>query len=55
MEQSDRIMLLLAKPGMGKSTLLSHREHETKKRNRAVWVLRINLNEHKQLLADTEF
>jgi hypothetical protein len=55
MEQSDRTVLLVAEPGMGKSTFLSHMEYEIKKRNEAVWVLRINLNEHTQLLADTEF
>ena len=36
-EQSDRTMLLAAEPGMGKSTFLSHMEHEIKKRNTAVW------------------
>ena len=44
MEQSDRTMLLVAEPGMGKSTFLSHMEHEIKKCNTAVSVLRINLN-----------
>jgi hypothetical protein len=54
-KQSDRTMLLVAGAGMGKSTFLSHMEHEIKKRNKAVWVLRINLNEHTQLLAHTKF
>jgi hypothetical protein len=55
MEQSDKTVLLVAEPGMGKSTFLSYMEHEIKKRNEAVWVLRINLNEHTQLLENTEF
>ena len=54
-EQSDRTMLLVAEPGMGKSTFLSHMEHEIKKKNTAVWVLRINLNEHTRLLENSEF
>jgi len=54
-EMRDRIMLLVAEPGMGKSTFLSHMEHEIKKRNSAVWVLRINLNEHTRALDDIEF
>jgi len=55
MEQSDRTMLLVAEPGMGKSTFLSSMEHEVKKRNTAVLVLRINLNEHTRLLKNSEF
>ena len=55
MEQSDRTMLLVAEPGMGKTTFLSHMEHEIKKRNAAVWVLRINLNEHTSALDDIKF
>jgi hypothetical protein len=54
MEQSDRTMLLVAEPGMGKSTFLSDLEHEIKERNPAVWVLRINLIEHTKLLDDME-
>ena len=55
MEQSDRTMLLVAEPGMGKSTFLSHMEQEIKKRNAAVWVLRIYLNEHTSELENIEF
>jgi hypothetical protein len=55
MRQSDRTMLLVAEPGMGKSTFLSHMEYEIKNWKKSIWVLRINLNEHTQLLADTEF
>ena len=55
MEESDRTMLLVAEPGMGKSTFLSCMEHEIKKRDTLVWVLRINLNEHTQLLENIDF
>jgi hypothetical protein len=55
MEHNDRTMLLVAEPEMGKSTFLSHMEHEIKKRNTAVWVLRINLNEHTCALENIEF
>jgi len=55
MDQSDRTMLVVAEPGMGKSTFLSHMEYEIKKRKPAVWVLRINLNEHTQALENIEF
>ena len=48
-------MLLVAEPGRGKSTFLSHMEHEIKKRNAAVWVLRIKLNEHTRELENIEF
>jgi hypothetical protein len=54
MEQSDRTVFLVAEPGMGKSTFLCHLEHEIKKRNNAVWVLRINLSEHTSALDKTE-
>ena len=43
---NDRTMLLIAEPGMGKSTFLSHMEDKIKKRNPSVWLLRVNLHEH---------
>jgi len=55
MEHNDRTMLLVAKPGMGKSTFLSYMAHEIKKWKPSVWVLRINLNEHTNKLEDTDF
>jgi hypothetical protein len=45
-EQSDRAMLLVAEPEMGKSVFLSNMEYEIKERKTAVCVLRMNLNEH---------
>jgi len=55
MEHNDRTLLLVAEPGMGKSTFLSYMAHEIKKWNPSVWVLRINLNEHTNELENTEF
>ena len=43
---NDRTMLLIAEPGMGKSTFLYHMEDKIKKRDPSVWVLRVNLHEH---------
>jgi predicted NACHT family NTPase len=54
-EHKDRTMLLVAEPGMGKSTFLSYMAHEIKKWNPSVWVLKINLNEHTNELENTEF
>jgi len=54
-EHKDRTMLLVAEPGMGKSTFLSYMAHENKKWKRSVWVLRINLNEYTKELEDIEF
>jgi len=54
-EHKDRTMLLVAEPGMGKSTFLSYMAHEIKKWNPSVWVLRINLNEHTNELENIEF
>jgi len=54
-ENNNKTMLLVADPGMGKSTFLSYMAHEIKKWKLSVWVLRINLNEHKKELEDTEF
>jgi len=54
-EHTDRTMLLVAEPGMGKSTFLSYMAHEIKKWKTSVWVLRINLNEYTSQLEDIEF
>ena len=54
-EHNDRTMLLVAEPGMGKSTFFSYMAHEIKKWKPSVWVLRINLNEQTNELEDTEF
>ena len=49
-EHNDRTMLLVAEPGMGKSTFLSFMAHEIKEWKYYVWVLKINLNEYKNNL-----
>ena len=55
LEHNDRTMLLVAEPGMGKSTFLSYMAHKIKEREPSVWVLRINLIEHTNELEGTEF
>ncbi|PNF16237.1 hypothetical protein B7P43_G14914, partial [Cryptotermes secundus] len=55
MEHRDNVLLLAAEPGMGKSTFLSFMEHELKKINPSIWVLRLNLHEHTCALEDIEF
>ena len=54
-EHKDKVMSLVAEPGMGKSTFLSCMEHKIKKLNPLVWVLRINLNEQTLALKNIEF
>ena len=55
MEERHKAMSLVAEPGMGKSTFLSHMEHEIKKQNPSMWVLRVNLNEHTRALENIDF
>jgi hypothetical protein len=54
-EHNDRTMLLVAEPGMGKSTFFSYMAHEIKKWKPSVWVLRINLNDYTKELECIEF
>jgi hypothetical protein len=55
LEHNDTTLLLAAEPGMEKSTFLSCMEHEIKKCKPSIWVLRLNLHEHKRTLANIEF
>jgi hypothetical protein len=55
MRHKDKVMSLVAEPGMGKSTFLSYVEHEIKKLNPSVWILRINLREYTRELENIEF
>jgi len=55
MEHNDRTVILVAEPGMGKSTFLSNMAHEIKKCNPSVWVLRVILNEHTNVLEGINF
>ncbi|CAH0599547.1 unnamed protein product [Chrysodeixis includens] len=43
---SDDVVLVTAKPGMGKSTLLTHLSLKTKELDPNVWIVRINLLQH---------
>jgi hypothetical protein len=54
-EHKDRTKLLVAEPGMGKSTFLAYMAYEIKKWKPSVWVVRIHLNEHTNELEDTDF
>ncbi|XP_050559367.1 uncharacterized protein LOC118278578 isoform X2 [Spodoptera frugiperda] len=42
----SKVVLLTAKPGMGKSTLLTHLSIKTKECNPATWIARVNLLDH---------
>ncbi|KAF9812410.1 hypothetical protein SFRURICE_005521 [Spodoptera frugiperda] len=42
----SKVVLLTAKPGMGKSTLLTHLSIKTKESNPATWIARVNLLDH---------
>jgi hypothetical protein len=55
LEHNERTMLLVAESGVGKSTFLSYMAREIKKRDRSVWVLRINLKEHTKELQNIDF
>jgi ankyrin repeat protein len=55
MGHKDKAMSLVAEPGMGKSTFLSYLEHEIKKLNPSVWIVRINLREYTRELENIEF
>ncbi|XP_069690774.1 uncharacterized protein [Periplaneta americana] len=47
---SERIILLIAEPGMGKTTLMKNLASSIKKSNSSQWVLPIALNDHTKLL-----
>ncbi|KDR20043.1 Serine/threonine-protein phosphatase 6 regulatory ankyrin repeat subunit B [Zootermopsis nevadensis] len=55
LEHNYSTMLLAGEPGMGKTTFLSHMEHEIKEREPSMWVVRLNLNDHTSTLDSTEF
>ncbi|PSN55708.1 hypothetical protein C0J52_09025 [Blattella germanica] len=50
MEDEDRVLLITAEPGMGKSTLLTHLTKQTQIRHPNIWVVRIDINYHSKLL-----
>ncbi|PSN47903.1 hypothetical protein C0J52_03375 [Blattella germanica] len=50
----DRITLIVADAGMGKSTLLTHLSVGTKNINPETWVIKINLNDHTSQLQEVD-
>ncbi|CAB3241963.1 unnamed protein product [Arctia plantaginis] len=46
------VVILTGKPGMGKSTLLTHLSLKTKKLNNKLWIVKINLLDHSAELRD---
>ncbi|XP_069675384.1 uncharacterized protein [Periplaneta americana] len=53
-DQLQQVVLIVAEPGMGKSTELSHLALETKQADSATWVVRVNLNEHTRYLSQDQ-
>lgn len=51
-EITDEIAIITAKPGMGKSLVLTHLAETTKKHTPSLWVAKINLIEHTQKLRE---
>ena len=48
--QNQRVMLISDTAGMGKSTLLTHLSEQIKKKFKAKWLVRIDLNDHTDAL-----
>jgi ankyrin repeat protein len=46
----DRVVLVVAKPGMGKTTLLTHLAVGIKELDPSMWVVRVDLNDHTNFL-----
>jgi ankyrin repeat protein len=46
----DRVVLIAAKPGMGKTTLLTHLAAGTKELDPSMWIVRVDLNDHTNFL-----
>jgi ankyrin repeat protein len=46
----DRVVLIAAKPGMGKTTLLTHLAAGTKELDPSIWIVRVDLNDHTNFL-----
>ncbi|XP_069692376.1 uncharacterized protein [Periplaneta americana] len=50
MSTPDRLTLIVAEAGMGKSTLLTHMAMGTKQSDPGMWVIRVNLNDYTNYL-----
>jgi ankyrin repeat protein len=46
----EKVVLIAAKPGMGKSTLLTHLAAGTKLSDPSIWIVRVDLNDHTNFL-----
>lgn len=54
-EITDKITIIAADPGMGKSTVLTHLAEQEKINSTSTWVVKINLIEYRQLLSKENF
>jgi ankyrin repeat protein len=50
LEGDDRVILVIAEPGMGKSTLLNHVAKQTRERHPDTWIVRVNINNYTSIL-----
>jgi putative ribosome biogenesis GTPase RsgA len=46
----DKVVLIIAEPGMGKSTLLTNLAAETKQSDPSIWIVRVDLSDHTNFL-----
>jgi putative ribosome biogenesis GTPase RsgA len=46
----DKVMLIIAEPGMGKSILLTNLAAETKQLDPRIWIVRVHLSDHTDFL-----
>ncbi|PSN38938.1 hypothetical protein C0J52_08944 [Blattella germanica] len=52
--RQHKISLIVAEPGMGKTTEVSHLAYEIKKSDPTTWVVVVNLNDHTEYFSQTE-
>ena len=50
LDGDDRIILVTDDPGMGKSTLLTRLEKQTRERHPDMWIVRVNINNYTSIL-----
>ncbi|KAJ9586955.1 hypothetical protein L9F63_019446 [Diploptera punctata] len=53
-ELPHQVVLVVAQPGMGKSTEISHIAHEIKKTDEAMWIVKVDLNEYTHFLSQNQ-
>jgi energy-coupling factor transporter ATP-binding protein EcfA2 len=54
LESDGRIILVIDKRGMGKSTLLSHLAKKTRERHPDMWILRVNIKNYTNILHEIQ-